>query len=50
MVEYGKDIIKTWDNYIKDDGDCFTTVKRGKKSKSSAAPDDLFRVNKDSKN
>jgi len=50
MVEYVKEIIAAWDKVApKVDEDGFETVrKRGKKGKSSAAPEDLFKINKDS--
>ena len=50
MVDYVKEIIQTWDAAESKHTDGFTKVqsKRGQKSKTTAAPDDLFRVNKDS--
>ena len=44
MVEYVKEVITTWDNAPKLNNDGFTLVKskRGKKGKTSAAPEDLL--------
>jgi hypothetical protein len=49
MVDYEKEVIEAWDKAPKTDTDGFKLVesKRGRKAKSSAAPEDLFRVDKD---
>ncbi len=48
MVEYVKDIIATWDKVSKSNSDSYMTVKQGKKGRTSAAPEDLFKVDEDS--
>ena len=48
MIEYVKDIISAWEKASKSIYDGFTIVKRGRKGKATAAPDDLFKVNEDS--
>ena len=49
MVDYVKEVVAAWDNAHKHNNDGFTEVKskRGRKSKSSAAPEDLFKVDED---
>jgi hypothetical protein len=49
MVDYVKEVVAAWDNTPKHNNDGFTEVKskRARKSRSSAAPEDLFKVNKD---
>ena len=48
MIEYVKDIISSWEKAPKLKKDGYTVVKRGKKGKTSAAPEDLFKINEDS--
>ncbi len=48
MAEYVKELISTWDKAPKLENDGFTLIKRGKKGRSTAAPEDLFKVNEDS--
>ena len=48
MVDFVKDIISTWEKAPKSSDDGFTVVKRGRKGKTTAAPEDLFKVNEDS--
>ena len=49
MVDYVKEIVAAWDKAPKLDNDGFTEVKsrRVMKSKSSAAPENLFKINED---
>ena len=49
MVDYVKEIVAAWDKAPNHDNDGFTEVKskRGRKSKSSAAPEDLFKIDED---
>jgi len=49
VVEYVKEIIAAWDKAAtKINQDSFETMrKRSKKGRSSATPEDLFKVNKD---
>ena len=51
MIEYVKDVVTVWDNVItKIDANGFQLVKpkKRRKGRTSAAPDDLFKVNEDS--
>jgi hypothetical protein len=48
MVDYVKDITSAWEKACNSVDDGFTVVKRGRKGRASAAPDDLFKVNEDS--
>ena len=50
MTEYGKEIVEAWDKAEKLSGDGFIKVKSkcGKKSRTTAAPEDLFKINEDS--
>lgn len=50
MIHYVKEVIAAWDNMLKHDNG-FTVVKskHRRKSKSSAAQEDLFKVDKDAK-
>ena len=48
MVEYVKVIIGAWERARNFSDDGFTTVKRGRKGRLTAAPEDLFKVNEDS--
>jgi hypothetical protein len=52
MIDYVKEVVAAWDNVPKHNNDGFTEVKskRGRKSKSSAAPEDLFKINEDELN
>ena len=49
MIDYVKEVVAAWDNVPKHNNDGFTEVKskRGRKSKLSAAPEDLFKVDED---
>ena len=48
MVDYVKEVISAWDKAeATDDGFTVVKSKRGKKSKSTAAPEDLFKVDED---
>lgn len=49
MVDYLKEVVAAWDKAPKLTNDRFTVVKskRGRKSRSSAAPEDLFKVDND---
>ena len=49
MIDYVKEVVAAWDNAPKHNNDGFTEVKskRGRKSKSSAAPEELFKVDED---
>ena len=51
MIEYVKEIVAAWDKAApKVDDDGFETVRRrGKKGRSSTAPEDLFKIDEDSK-
>jgi hypothetical protein len=50
MTEYVKEIVEAWDKAEKLSGDGFIKVKSkcGKKSRTTAAPEDLFKINEDS--
>jgi hypothetical protein len=49
MVDYVKEVVAAWDNAPKpkDDGFKIVESKRTKKARTSAAPEDLFKVNED---
>jgi hypothetical protein len=49
MVDYVKEVVAAWDNApkLKDDGFKIIESKRTKKARTSAAPEDLFKVNED---
>ncbi len=49
MVDYVKEVIEAWDKApkTKDDGFKLVESKRGRKAKSCAAPEDLFKVDED---
>lgn len=49
MIDYVTEIIAAWDKAAKKHNDGFTTVqsKQGKKGRKYVAPDDLFKVDKD---
>jgi hypothetical protein len=43
-----KTLFQPWEKVSKSIDDGFTIVKRGRKGKATAAPEDLFKVNEDS--
>jgi hypothetical protein len=47
MFEYVSDILAAWEKAPKTESDGFVLVKRGKKGKTTAAPEDLFKVDED---
>jgi len=48
MTDYVKEIVEAWDKAEKLNSDGFIKVKRGKKSRATAAPEDLFKIDEDS--
>ncbi len=47
MFEYMNDILAAWEKAPKLESDGFVLVKRGKKGKTTAAPEDMFKVDED---